>query len=489
MSGEAPADAAGDRAYNIGMRYMQQAIIARKARNEALANSFQAKFIAFCEQIQSQDTAKAARLPQDDALALLEKVAEGRNALRRELARVREPRSVAGLRRAYEMATRTCQVLTLCISRGLPPPKIESDYCRCLLTKVNDDVKPNMVRVRLLRLNTHSSKCKRFRLATFGPFNSSDDPTEVTDWFQGGKSVNTEFDIRCLSPRDTHSVMRRAIRFRLLAEMRRGLRTVEAVVAELRVGLSAFQSVSVLVRDFVMDRTPDAPEDDEFSLNVCLKMREPIVDKEYESITVDYMLVARGQTAPGTHVKAAAPGPPAPPPAPARPAAATQQAKASAAPATPQGRAAAATQVAGKPAARSVQSLSAQEKEQLSAVLKSVRIMEQWELDRFMPLTVLKHLLGEVNRAIAYCEGLGLAPMGKHVAQRDALLKRSHDLLGALKSKQLSMAQYRERIRQQAALDFAEIKKRGGPTAPEAAPLFERAKIMQQEYQSLEGKA
>jgi hypothetical protein len=132
--------------------------------------------------------------------------------------------------------------------------------------------------------------------------------------------------------------------------------------------------------------------------------------------------------------------------------------------------------------ARSLKDLPTADQQRVREKLQALHLLEDWERERFMALSVLKGLTEEREQVIAMLSDLGLAPLPKIVAEKEFLAKRKADLLAEIQAT-LKIPGYQARVRKQITADIQEIKTRG-KDSPEVAPLIARLRITKQEADS-----
>jgi hypothetical protein len=418
-----------DRVFAIGLRFVQQAIQFRVAGNEDESERYQNRFLDLLKTIEASDLHTAAHLDEDDTMAALNKVNEGRLALAAAESSFTgkiPPEYQAALKSSIE----SCQFLTRRLARGTPPPPIEERRCRVPVRVRNEELRANELLVHVHNIGCDTSvKNRQFSLRITGPRSGAESlPTEK---FDGG---TVDIDMKLKLPPNANNIGRKSVRFELVAHVKKLLKAIDVVVAHVEASLSPFASHCIVEKKYAMESTPDAPKDENFSISVTLKIRQSLTNPEWDDRELSYYVVK-----------------------------------------TP-------------PPKRDVQSLNAEEKAEFMAALKAVRLMEDWELSKFLSLGILKEKLGFLNTALATFEKLNMEPMPKIVAQQDALTQKQRVLLSALKEKKIPLDDYKKRIAAVIEAETAEASEKG-PDSKEGKILLERVKLLRDELATITGKS
>jgi hypothetical protein len=232
-----------------------------------------------------------------------------------------------------------------------------------------------------------------------------------------------------------------------MAHQRKILKAVTPIVARLELSLQPLEIQCTVDKTYAMATTDDTPKGENFTISVCVKITRAIGNSQTESPLVPYFTVA----------------------APTKPVAPVQPVPAAA---------------GGK---RDLKSLSLEEKTELTTAMRAVRLLEDWEMGRFMGLRFLKQNVASLNTAMGTVEKLNVPPMPKIVAQRDLLAAKLADLSKGLKEKTLAIDEYKRRLTAQAAADEAEAKAKGADSK-EGKILAENAAIARAELDSYKKK-
>ena len=113
-----------DRIFNIGISYMQKALIARTTGDSNSADTFTQDFINLCEEALT-DPAKAATPIEDEICDLISTVSQSRLALIQALYKCRDPENKKELLSATERTIKSQDLLTYYLSKGIKPPEIQ----------------------------------------------------------------------------------------------------------------------------------------------------------------------------------------------------------------------------------------------------------------------------------------------------------------------------------------------------------------------------
>lgn len=431
------------RVYNLGMRLMQQAVKARIEGNESLAQKYQEKFFNLCTAIETKPIEEASHIVQDDIMSVLNTINNGRITLFHELKQaieVKDQLVVKQIKAALIEARKSCEVMQLCLRKEIPPPKIASQEISIRIPVINNYINKDEMVLRITNLDVKAAKGRQFTLHVYLP-NANPRTSEILD--EPGPQ-NIEFRMRCIDRDRINRVLRKKIGIELRVHTKKAFGKLETVsAAAVEVPLDSLQAHNRMERTFVMNSNPEtAFKNEQFTIEVTILLHSSLVTPEFSDRVLQYWTIAKGAKLEMPNAKA---------------------------------------ERAGK---RTIEQLDQTEKAELTAALRSCRLLEQCEIDRFMGLSVLKTYIDETNALVSVFEKLNVEAPPKAIEQRDTLLSRQKDLIANLTGKHLSIPAYRDMLKKQAEDDAAEAQKRGVKT-PVGEALVRRIKIVQEEFAKL----
>lgn len=433
--------------YDYGMHLVQLAIKSHAAGNQALCNDFCNDFIFLCNNIIKSK--ESLITPNDQVFEHLKLVNEFRIKLKDEINYARnrcKKESVHEIVEALNKVNQTCQILEYCLSHGFLPPKIEENKLRFSTLVINDDVGKDEVIVTIKKITVNVNDNCAYSVSVYPP--KSEAVPTITDKFHANEQVQFKIPIKCLDRNKSERLSRmkkKNIIIELNCFSKKMLKTVQTKVAELKFPMLNLGSKSFISKEYIMNPTENAAKDAQYLIEVEVKINTALYQEEYEEKEISYYTIAKG---------AQIPKPPS---------------------------------YKTNSKERSMNDLSSDEKKQLASLLVPCKILEDWELERFMSLQLLKHIKDITNKNIESFQKFKVIVPPKLISQSEIISQKINTLLDLLKKKSLSLEEYKQKIRSQISLDIQEIKKRG-KESPEGKVMLERLQIMVQERDGFEKK-
>ena len=287
-----------DRVWHIGMRLIQRACAARVAGDNATAEAFQRKFFDLCEAIQKNPIKDVAHRVQDDVMVSLRKTNESRLQLLKEYHNVRavlQGQPCKPMAQAVVTARRSCEILTTCLEKEIPPPALETRTADVEVPVLNTDLGRDEIRVTVHGVDGPTAKGRSYVMFVYPPTTSSD--PRSTEKFQPGP-VNAEFTFKSVDRKNVQRFLRRCVTLELRVHQSKAFGRVDMYsAASVKIPMSLFQGVKEIHKQYVMTNNPEAStKDDTFSVDVTLTLHSPLVNPETEERSFTYVAIASGAT-------------------------------------------------------------------------------------------------------------------------------------------------------------------------------------------------
>ena len=452
-----------DCVWHMGMRLIQRACAARVAGDNAAAEAFQRKFFDLCEAIQKKPLKEVVHRVQDDVMVSLRKTNDSRLELLKEYHNVRtvlQGQACKPMAQAVVNARRSCEILTSCLEKEIPPPALETRTADVEVPVLNADIGRDEIRVTIHGVDGPTAKGRNYVMFVYPPV-SSPDPRS-SGKFQPGP-VDAEFTFKSVDRKNVQRFLRRCVVLELRVHQSKAFGRVDVFsAASVKIPMSLFQGVKEIHKQYVMTNNPEAStKEDTFSVDVTLSLHSPLVNPETEERSFQYIAIASGAKI----VKPQAAQP--------------QQAQ-------PAGTTIVKPSKPLKPGEkRTIQELEPSERSVLAALLKSLKLPPAWELQRFSSLSILKMHLTNVTPVVEQFKAFGVDIPANIIQTYETLVKRQTDLLNALKSKRVSIQQYKDLLKKQAETDAAEAKTKG-LQSPDGQILLTRITLMKDEFKKMQ---
>lgn len=444
-----------DRVYILGMRYMQLAMKARLNGNKLLSEHYQDAFKEIVDLVGKGKIEEATRTPQEDVMEVLHKVNDGRIALKNELNRVKlTPANEASgqIYEALKSSVASCKVLRFCLEKGAKPPPIEPKMLNYKYQAINTNVLPTDIHLRINSVNIDDPNKNSIYYFRILPPTGSDPQPIFSEHIVSG-NIGLNFQIRTFKAIKKNEnekqkriredkitrTLKRSLIIQLVSESKKAFGGIkESIIGIASIQMKIFESISSVKQEIVMEPTPDTPKGATTSIKFEINLHSPLIKPELKTGKVGYYVVVKN----------------------------------------------AQIDLPGKPKKRALNQLSKEELLELMPKLKVKRSLEDWELQRWMSLHLLKHLIDETKDTINVLTENNVLVTPKLENQLNVLQPKFEELKNKLGSKQISIIDYKTMIKTQLLEDKAEILKRGPQTA-EGKALLERLNIMKGEFQKI----
>ena len=285
------------RAFNIGMHFVQQAMLARLGGNEKKANYFLDEFLNLCQGIM-KDINQAVKLPEDQTMNDYYRVNFGRMSLKKELNTAilnRDKNAKQKISEAYQNTLNTCQVFNLCLKNHIASPPIEKNIINYRMAVIDHSIEKGSLRIEFKELNTlRNDKKTLFTLRVYIPFS---DPFATGMFNQG--NLHLEYTLKVLR-KDTPQYIERFCKKQItieLVEMEKKTFSKlynEKVVASLKVPLSLFAAKNSFQKTYLLENQPDAPKNEQYTLTVKFSMSSSLLEYEYEDRSTEFYSIKPG---------------------------------------------------------------------------------------------------------------------------------------------------------------------------------------------------
>ncbi|KAH0789343.1 hypothetical protein GPJ56_006744 [Histomonas meleagridis] len=431
------------RLYDAGMHIIQLAIKARIEGNQKLAEQYATNFLVLCQSIES-NMKEASKLPQDHVMESLEKLNEGRVALSKQLSIAKEQKnakSTKEIQAALNTVTAHCKVMNLCLTQGFMPPKIVQSQFKYLSPVVQNIPEEDIV-VTIKNLETTDpNENNSYSFIAYSPTDTDKQCPTTTERFTPGK-VSFPISFNCIRrnhPNFVERFLRKSVKLELICFTKHLFKISEAKVATLDIPVALLESQSKVQKDFIMDPVANSKHNTQYSITIEIKANTSLKTPEYKVCEIDYYTIAKDAQIQKPTLKV-----------------------------TP----------------REVSQLTPEEKKQLSSKLVPCRLLEPWELERFICLQALRHIKESTSKNIEAFKSFNVVYPPKMEEQLKTVEKRLIELENSIKTSKISVQDYINMVKKQILSDAQEIKRRGKDTL-EGKALFERLQLMMKERDSL----
>lgn len=429
------------RVFRLGMRLMQKACKARASNNLALAQQYQKQFFELCEAIQTKPLKEVAHQNADDDIESLNRINGSRLVLLSEYNNTRATKSEAATKEvaaAYKQSQNACIVLTSYLSRGLPPPPLEMKSVSVRRPLMDSSIRPDELVIRITSLQAEKDKGRQYTFLAYPPGRSPNPHT--SEAVEPGK-CDVEFKFPVISRANLDRLLRQSAILEIRVQRKRAFGRVDLFsAAAVKIPLSLLAGTREIHKDYVMTNNEEAPTKNEvFGVGVTMAVQTALQYPEMEDRDIGYVTLA-------ANAKVNLPKP-----------------------------------------KRTIADLSPAEKATLTAALKSLRLLQPWELSRWSGLSILKAEITATKAVIDKFEALQVDPPQKAVAQYELLAKTQATLIDALKTKKIPLDAYKEKLKSQSQADANEAKEKG-LKSPEGQILLNRIKLMKDEFAAMAAK-
>ncbi|OHT07464.1 hypothetical protein TRFO_24276 [Tritrichomonas foetus] len=284
------------RIFNIGMHYIQLIQINRIAGNTKMANFYSDVFLTLCNTVM-KNPIQASKIVEDRVVDTINKVNSGRMGLKREFERAKsfkDNKAVEKIRQAYDKVLSTCEILNFCLNNHVEPPPVERQEITYRSVVIDQTIPPEILKLKITGLSVLNPDPKtQYALRIFPPVVN---PT-VTDLFNSGK-VDFLFNFKCIRRNEKQRLQRlvkKSIEFELVAYTKRTLgKEKELVVAYLKIPMNLFSQHSRVSRGYVMENRPEAPKNEQYTVNMEISMAISLIESEYDDRAAEFFVIKQG---------------------------------------------------------------------------------------------------------------------------------------------------------------------------------------------------
>ena len=286
------------RIYNVGMHYIQMAQRYRIAGDEKMQKYYTDEFLKLCKQ-SIEDQSKASNIIEDETMKSLNTVNTGRLKLKTEFNSAKSEKDEKALqiiKEANQKVDATCEILTFCLQKHVPPPPIEKQQASYRKIVTDNSVPDDVLRLKISGLTVTEKKSQnlQYSLKITPP---SRDQFE-TDIFNPDKvEFNYDFKIikRNQSSRMTR-LMKKSIDFILCSHTKGGLikKEKDCDVAHLEIPMMVFKDNKHVCNNYIMQNLPDAPKNEQFTLKIEVLLSSSLEGHEYSDKNIEYYTIQQG---------------------------------------------------------------------------------------------------------------------------------------------------------------------------------------------------
>ena len=462
--------------YHTGMRYVQRAMMARAAGDNATAQKYMEKFKILCDFVQENGVESVPETKNQPTVNAIEKMIKNKHEITSKLPIVSKSKdrdSIEGIKESIDLINKSCAVYAKCIEMNYKPPPLEEKTINVMNITTNKQIPATDVKITIKNIGGPSKKGITYQVKCYSVHESQE---PFLSPMSGAGPVDFSLKWSILK-RNNEKIMTRlatkkSLLFELVMHEKSVFSTSTKVVGKIAVPLSLLARQSMVSKTYTLEETEETPKNEQFSLSFVLEVSSPLITNSFTYEKVSYSCIKKG-TAVQPYEK----------PTPKRKA---QQQEAPTKQAEARPKAAAQHSPASAKGLKQMTELTKPEALQLARSLPKVanmqfHVMDDWELERWMSNNALKQTIEETNQAVQTFEKLGIATPEKLLIMQSTLKQKLVQNLQDLKAKKLDKLQYLKKIVAQIQLDEKEAQTRGTDSVAGKLLIY-RAKLMRDEY-------
>lgn len=286
------------RIFNVGMHYIQLAQQYRIVGDEKMQKYYTDEFLKLCKQA-IDDQSKASEIIEDDTAKSLNTVNTGRLKLKTEFNSAkaeRDEKAIQSIKEANQKVDATCEILTFCLQKHVPPPPIEKHQLSYRKIVTDNSIPDDVLRLKISGLNVTEKKSQnlQYSLKITPP---GRDQFE-TDIFNVDK-VEFNYDFKIIKRNQSARMARllkKSIDFVLCSHTKGGLvkREKDSDVGHLEIPMLVFKENKHVFNNYIMQNLPDAPKNEQYTLKIEVMLSSSLVGHEYTDRSIDYYTIKQG---------------------------------------------------------------------------------------------------------------------------------------------------------------------------------------------------
>ena len=441
-----------DRIFNIGISYMQKALIARTTGDSNSADTFTQDFINLCEEALT-DPAKAATPIEDEICDLISTVSQSRLALIQALYKCRDPENKKELLSATERTIKSQDLLTYYLSKGIKPPEIQEMTIKASSQIFHPEINQEDLRTTITSI-TSSDPNALFKITVKGPLGCISHTND--ELFKPGKiNFVSEFKIKdLLRPKINERVVKSGkLIFEVKTISKKFLGTKEILIGTVTIPMSDFKAKSYIEGTFKVKPTenPEEKNPPNVSLTIQTMIYQALSDPELEYQNIQYVFTPIAIDSNSNQKQTSV-----------------------------QNQSQKRNTVKKTSPLRPFKSLSKEEVLKLKPKLEQGRILKEWELSRFLSMKLLIKFLTDSGALVTALKEYNVEIPQNLIQQIQNLKSKLTKLMNNTKENVISPQQYRELIEKQIEINSQEIQQKG-PTSPDSKILMLHNQIMEEE--------